>query len=468
MHKRNGRAPGFTLIELLVVISIIAILSVIGSGSFTVIKDKIQDAKMRADIDAISKAYEVGRNDETGKYKPLRPEQFTGGKIPQLSEGVDYPGLISSDSEGFNVCVTQSDGSPYCRQSTQGNYVAAGGGVSASGVGPTPTPGGRVGAAGVGGGSPAPVTKKVYLLIFNPIIESRSNQRLTQVMGWGDSVALSNQIALDLKIASHDYIDYQIVNTNIVDGYPVKPSGYQYTDQSFLDCWSDRSKCNSDIMNYQRTISDYGLCEKRNRDEIDEVWMWGAPYFGFWEANMAGPGAFDTNSGPTTGTSCTKLLSLMGFNYERGESEALEDFSHRTEGTMRRVYGTDGRSNYGRIQNNNWSKFALLYNDGISIGGQRAGGCGVTHLAVNAAGNPPDYVNYLWADMTSVNSYCEDFANYPNLTFQTVPVNCTAWGCNSLGYFKWWFSHLPRFEGTGPDGKLNNWWEYIVNPQAAI
>jgi hypothetical protein len=27
---------------------------------------------------------------------------------------------------------------------------------------------------------------------------------------------------------------------------------------------------------------------------------------------------------------------------------------------------------------------------------------------------------------------------------------------------RWWLSHLPRVDGVGPDGKLTNWWTYVV------
>ena len=28
---------------------------------------------------------------------------------------------------------------------------------------------------------------------------------------------------------------------------------------------------------------------------------------------------------------------------------------------------------------------------------------------------------------------------------------------------KWWFTHLPKAPGINPDGRLNNWWEYLFN-----
>jgi hypothetical protein len=37
------------------------------------------------------------------------------------------------------------------------------------------------------------------------------------------------------------------------------------------------------------------------RGEIDEIWLFGGPYFGFYESRMAGPGAFWCNAPPLPG-----------------------------------------------------------------------------------------------------------------------------------------------------------------------
>ncbi|MBI4036031.1 type II secretion system protein [Candidatus Daviesbacteria bacterium] len=87
-HKDRIRksGAGFTLIELLVVISIISILSVVGFVSFQAVRNSTLDAKRRADIDAIKKAYETNydptANGGQGGYKPLTEAMFASGKIP--------------------------------------------------------------------------------------------------------------------------------------------------------------------------------------------------------------------------------------------------------------------------------------------------------------------------------------------------------------------------------------------------
>jgi hypothetical protein len=50
-------------------------------------------------------------------------------------------------------------------------------------------------------------------------------------------------------------------------------------------------------------------------------------------------------------------------------------------------------------------------------------------------------------------------------------VNRQEWyypgGDYQRGFMRWWFNHLPRFTGTY-EGKLNNWWHYIVDYEEAV
>lgn len=95
---------GFTLVELLVVISIIAVLSVIGITVYGSVQKSARDAKRRADIDAISKAYEVNYS-SGGKYVPLQNSNFSANSIPQDPNKGTYFNWLSSDGSGFKVCA---------------------------------------------------------------------------------------------------------------------------------------------------------------------------------------------------------------------------------------------------------------------------------------------------------------------------------------------------------------------------
>jgi hypothetical protein len=69
-----------------------------------------------------------------------------------------------------------------------------------------------------------------------------------------------------------------------------------------------------------------------------------------------------------------------------------------------------------------------------------------------------------------VDSNCDDFYNYPNLgdpQSLKEPVSCTAWGCTKAGFFDYWLDHIPTYILNGPDGKPNDWWPYLVDPNLA-
>lgn len=294
---------------------------------------------------------------------------------------------------------------------------------------------------------------KVLVLIFNPVLENQGNLKLVNYKNWNDPNNLTSQFISAIKSSSGGVVNFTIAQTIEVDDYPTKTDGYKFSDDSYLQCVnSGGSNCHSpDLADYRAMIDRIDACGKRNRGEIDELWVWGGPWFGFWESNLAGPNAFWYNSSPTTGTSCSKLLPIMGFNYERGLAEMLHDVGHRLESVMTKVYGS-----WEANENHDWNRFSLLDKDKSG-----RGGCGNTHFPVNASSD------YDYSNSKLVKSSCEDFKNYPNLTGQFQDINCSKWGCSQDGYFKWMFSAVPKASGK-TSGKLNNWWAYIVDYENAI
>ena len=85
-------------------------------------------------------------------------------------------------------------------------------------------------------------------------------------------------------------------------------------------------------------------------------------------------------------------------------------------------------------------------------------GCGNVHFAPNSERD------YDWGNRRVVWSTCDDWLNYPDLTGQRRPVNCEEWGGGDIrAHHRWWLRHLPRAPGR-TEGKLNNWWAYVVDP----
>jgi hypothetical protein len=236
-----------------------------------------------------------------------------------------------------------------------------------------------------------PVSPKVLVLNFDPVIKSEGGKRLHEVAKWNDPHYLAGGYAADLQECSGNYVRYRIVDWQDVDTYPVKKDGFRYTEKEYLKCLrSGKGWHQPDAIDYQALIRDYKLAERVASGEIDEVWMFSMPYSGCWESTMVGRGAYDCNSPPVAGIDCPRIFVIMGFNYERGVGEMLEDQGHRTESIMTHVYGS-----WEPKPTHMWNRFTLREKD---IPGGSA--CGNVHFSPNSTkdyewGNP----TYVWSDL---------------------------------------------------------------------
>lgn len=293
---------------------------------------------------------------------------------------------------------------------------------------------------------------KVLVLNYDPIIEAEGGKRLHEVCKWNDPRQLTEGYVNDIKECSGGYVQYQIVEWKDVDDFPVKKDGFRYTDETYMQCYkTGKGWHQPDGVDYKAIIKDFKLDERVERREIDEVWIWGAPYLGYWESTMAGKGAYFCNSDPVPDVNCSRIFVIMGFNYERGVGEMLEDMGHRTESILRKVFGRWDNS-LPLEQLNVWERFTLYDK-------QKPGhaACGNVHFAPNSQGD------YDWGNKTKVLSSSDDWLNYPNLTGKKRLVDCSEWGNGDIReHHKWWLRHLPKAPGR-TDGKLNNWWDYVVD-----
>lgn len=301
------------------------------------------------------------------------------------------------------------------------------------------------------GVNPNAIAPKVLLYIYDPIIESRNNQRMHTAYDWQDPVTLTNSVISDLRRSSHDLVRYQVVDTKIVDAYPWFENGTRYDDASFDTVWTNRTEPASRF-DYKRFIDENGIAPRIESGEIDEVWVYAFPFSGMWESAMVGDGGYWCNSGPVQGVNSRRLAVVMGWNYERGVAEALHSYGHRAESIMSHSYG-----NMQPNQSNNWNKFTLLDKDSPGNGG-----VGNIHFPVNGLSD------YDYANMRVVPSNADDWYNYPNFRGLKRSFNFSEWSPTGADpqrdYMNWWYDHLPHMNGRGSDYFLSNWWRYVVDP----
>ena len=302
--------------------------------------------------------------------------------------------------------------------------------------------------------------KKVYVLVYDPVLSN--TQSLSDYLNWNSHAAITQGTIDFFQQASHNHVQYEVAYTTILtDGWPELTDGFRYTETTYLAVLNHQIPPPSSAMvNYTKIVNTPGLdfCGKLNRGEIDELWVYNGPYFGFWESTLVGPGAYWYNSPPVPGpTACNRLMPIMGPSPERAVPEAVHNFGHRTESTMTEVYGSWQQNR----TSHNWERFALVKHLSPNYA---YSGCGNIHFPPNATSD------YNYNNPATVNTNCDDFANYPNLSDPPAvqPVTCSAWSCDHLAYLGYWFSHLPANPACGPDSVANDWWKYFANPALAL
>jgi hypothetical protein len=181
-----------------------------------------------------------------------------------------------------------------------------------------------------------PLTRKVLVIDFRPAAVPA---------GWNCSDDLIPKYIEAMRKASQDILTYQVVEKLDVPEYPVLMDGSQYTDTTYTDVLADGRTALRDangnylLADYEQIIQKFDLLGKIEDAQIDEVWMFGGPYFGFYESRMVGRNAFWCN-GPAMERDCRRFV-IMGFNYERDVKEMVHDYGHRVESLLAKQFGSE-------------------------------------------------------------------------------------------------------------------------------
>src|SRR5258708_3609606 len=163
---------------------------------------------------------------------------------------------------------------------------------------------------------PPTVHPKVLAIIHNPVIRSRGGPKLHQAFGWNDPDVLAKGYADDIRECSYGIVDYQVVERIEVDGFPVKRDGFAYAEATYLRAFDTGRFHDRDAVDYLGLVEQFDIIRKVENKAIDEVWLLGHPYGGYYESIMGGAGAFWCNAPPLAGTErCSRRFVIMGFNF---------------------------------------------------------------------------------------------------------------------------------------------------------
>lgn len=294
------------------------------------------------------------------------------------------------------------------------------------------------------------LSPRVLVVVFDPIWDRATGRRLLQApetAHWSRVENLLTGYIADVEECSGGLVKYRVVDRLTQDDFPVKADQFTYDAASYLQALRTSRFHAPDWMDYGRLLQNLRLLERVENDDCDEVWFFGAPGFGFYESRMAGRGAFWCNAPACENTeACRKRFVMMGFSYERGVGEMLEDLGHRAESVL------DYRWRNAPAAANLWKVFSRY--DQIAPGQAEVG---MMHWAPNSVRD------YDWGNTRPVPTHADDWLNFPNLTGEVKTLNCAAWGNGDIrAHHKWWFKRLPKVPGR-TNGIANNWWRYVID-----
>ncbi len=295
---------------------------------------------------------------------------------------------------------------------------------------------------------------KTLVIVYDPVVDKASGKKLSEFLNWNNVEDLTKGYISDMQQVSRQLVQHQIVQRMDVDAFPAKVNGYVYDAQTYLNVLRGTSRPYlPQEANYHAIIERFNILQRVANYEIDEVWIFNFPHAGFYESIMGGPNAFWCNAPPLKRTEASlRRFVIMGFSYERGVGEMLENMGHRAESIMEKTFAKiKGEDNF-------WERF-IRYEQ--THPGQAA--LGNVHFAPNSASD------YDWNNPSTVKSECDDWLyNFPDFKGVTRKVTAADWGNgDTREHHKWWLNHFPKVAGRR-NGIHHNWWQYIINPNNVI
>ena len=297
----------------------------------------------------------------------------------------------------------------------------------------------------------APRDVDVLVLNFDPVVPGHGGQRVHSILGWANPATLAAQYEQAVFEVSGGEINYNVVEWRDLDHIPTKTDGFAYTPTEYVQKWQQGGPWHDpDGSNYETIMAQQAVPSLIDNGTIDEVWMFGGPYFGFWESAMAGPRSFSINGGVYSNVPSSKPFAIMGFSYERELAEMLHNLGHRTEASLARAFGGWNIEN----PQTDWDRFTANYAQTT----QGPYGLGSVHFPANGDSD------YDYGNTQVVESTAPDWLNYPASTGVTEQISSAAWGGSHEGYMRYWFEHLPRADSVDPQSlRQNNWWNYVFD-----
>lgn len=316
--------------------------------------------------------------------------------------------------------------------------------------------------AGAPGGCDLTALKpRLKWVMFDPVASEKGGvgQRLTTTLGIPAPEHTGMEFYDSLVALTNGHVQPQIKAYTVTHAYefPLLADGYRYTKEEYASCLANPSSCHAEVeLDYDALVQSDALCESVANENVDEIWLLGAAHFGL--------APLKTISCPVVidGKYVDKKVDLVGLHYDRlepppapdgvpGPLGMMSDYQARALAALVQTFGPvpgDASNPLG------WFTQVLGQTPGAT-----ASGCGGLDFPPNArqAGR--------FDDARSRLSFCNAFGASAQSGVPlgaAVATSCAAWGCTELGYRRYWLSHLPHASWLDKQGRLNDYWRYIV------
>jgi hypothetical protein len=301
---------------------------------------------------------------------------------------------------------------------------------------------------------PRILNQRVQIVIYDPTVLGSDAQltRLSTVLGVESPDVLALRLIDELEARTGGHLQHEVLPFKTSMVFPPTLEGARFTPDSYQACLANSAECHAAAADYDAIELEQELCSSVQTRNTDQVWLLGAEHFGFAGSKQLSCPVVEDDR-PTLRT-----LDVVNLDYHGGYTSILSSYQIFALGALQQVFGVPPANSTAEAADNTYGLFVQ------SRGRARnapASGCGDITFAPNSL-EPNRFDETL-----SMPSYCETFSHYPRVAAPldaALDLDCTAWGCTEQGFRHYWFAHLPRAPWSDSQGRLNDFWRYLLRP----
>lgn len=322
----------------------------------------------------------------------------------------------------------------------------------------------------------------VLYLSYNPVDPTTGNDAATQFFGWiygGVTLrqtedALKQQTIDTMTFASRSKYNISVVEDLTVDTFHRNPDGFLYDFETYATCVVEADELDISLcegrkldFNYENFFRSIDICSIIEQKNITEIWMMSLPFVMGFESmfivNNAETG-FPINGPAIYLPECSRSVPIVNGTFDRFDS-FIHSYAHRVEWTLMKM-----ASNWSNKDRNRHVLRFLKMDKFITLApGEMT--CGNAHIPHNTK------KHYKYDSKTIAASWCKDWRNFPDYLGSNAVFDCKRWGCNELGWQKFWMSNIPYKTGATDqirdinDKRIRvdkNWWKVIFYPETLM